>query len=286
MGEPIAERLRAAGYPLAVSNRTMARAAALVDAGATLLAGPADALDEADVCVTMLADDGALVAVVCGPQGILTGARRGTTLIDMSTVSVGASKRVAGEAAAAGVRYLRAPVSGNPSVVRAGASTVIVSGPEGAFLDLAELLRSIGPNVFYVGDGERARVVKLALQVLIAGTAELLAEALVLIEAAEIDRATFLEVTAASAAGSPFVKYKIEPLLRDDYSATFTTEMMLKDIELILDQASSSATVLPVTRELRRLPAETAATYGDLDFMALFLQLRNVTNSPRGRFLK
>jgi 3-hydroxyisobutyrate dehydrogenase-like beta-hydroxyacid dehydrogenase len=194
-------------------------------------------------------------------------------------VSVRASKRVAGEAAAAGVRYLRAPVSGNPSVVRAGASTVIVSGPEGAFLDLAELLRSIGPNVFYVGDGERARVVKLALQVLIAGTAELLAEALVLIEAAEIDRATFLEVTAASAAGSPFVKYKIEPLLRDDYSATFTTEMMLKDIELILDQASSSATVLPVTRELRRLLAETAATYGDLDFMALFLQLRNVTNS-------
>jgi 3-hydroxyisobutyrate dehydrogenase-like beta-hydroxyacid dehydrogenase len=197
----------------------------------------------------------------------------------MSTVSVGASERVAGEAAAVGVRYLRAPVSGNPSVVRAGASTVIVSGPEGAFLDLAELLRSIGPNVFYVGDGERARVVKLALQVLIAGTAELLAEALVLIEAAEIDRATFLEVAAASAAGSPFVKYKIEPLLRDDYSATFTTEMMLNDVELILDQASRSATVLPVTRELRRLLAETAATYGDLDFMSLFLQLRNVTNS-------
>jgi len=102
---------------------------------------------------------------------------------------------------------------------------------------------------------------------------------MVLIEAAEIDRATFLEVAAASAAGSPFVKYKIEPLLRDDYSATFTTEMMLNDVELILDQASRSATVLPVTRELRRLLAETAATYGDLDFMSLFLQLRNVTNS-------
>ena len=86
------------------------------------------------------------------------------------------------------------------------------------------------------------------LQVLIAGTAELLGEALVLGEAAGIDRATLLEVIDASAIASPFVGYKSEPLLRDDYSATFTTALMLKDVELVLDLAAESDLTLPFAR--------------------------------------
>ena len=102
----------------------------------------------------------------------------------MSTVSVGVSERVAERAADAGVEYLRAPVSGNPAVVRGGTLTIVVSGPEDVAAERStRCCSAIGPKVLYVGEGERARVVKLALQVLIGGTAELLGEALVLGEA-------------------------------------------------------------------------------------------------------
>jgi 3-hydroxyisobutyrate dehydrogenase-like beta-hydroxyacid dehydrogenase len=272
MGLPIAERILDAGFPLSVYNRTSAKADELAARGATVLASPADALASADVCVTMLADDGALEEIAAG---ILAAARPGTTLVDMSTVSVAASERVAERAASAGVEYLRAPVSGNPSVVRAGNLTVIVSGPDDVARRLEPLLQAIGPKVKYVGEGELARVVKLALQIMIAGTAELLGESLVLGEAAGVDRRTLLEVVGASAVGSPFVNYKTEPLLNDDYSATFTTSMMLKDIDLVLGLAGESNLSLPLTRDLRTL-LETLADrgYDDKDFMALYLQLR------------
>lgn len=279
MGLPIAERILDAGFPLAVSNRTTERAEALTRKGAKILASPKEALRQAEVCVTMLADDAALEAVVLDENGVLAGARPDTVLIDMSTVSVAVSERVARRASQAGVAYLRAPVSGNPTVVRGGTLTIMVSGPENVAGDVDLLLRTIGPKVLYVGEGERARVVKLVLQILIGGTAELLSEALVLGEAADIDRGKLLEVIVSSAIGSPFVAYKTEPLLRDDYSATFTTAMMLKDVGLVLALAGATGVVLPFTHQLRALlEAAAEGGYADMDFMALFPQLRQTSS--------
>jgi 3-hydroxyisobutyrate dehydrogenase-like beta-hydroxyacid dehydrogenase len=275
MGEALAERVLDAGYPLAVFNRTVERTVPLAARGATVLRSAADGPANADVCITMVADDAALEAVALGAHGVLARPAPGTVLIDMSTVSVGVSERVAERAAEIGVEYLRAPVSGNPGVVRGGTLTIIVSGPEQVALELDPLLRALGPKVLYVGERERARVAKLVLQVLVGGTAELLGEALVLGESAGIDRARLLEVIGASAVGSPFVAYKSEPLLRDDYSATFTTEMMLKDIDLVLDLARESDLRLPFARQLRELLESAAAGgYGDVDFIALYAQLR------------
>ncbi len=275
MGEAIAERILDAGFPLSVFNRTAARAEPLAARGAAVLGSQADALARADVCVTMLADDGAVEAVLLGEGGVLAGARPGTTLVEMSTVSVAASERVAEAAAAAGVEYLRAPVSGNPTVVRGGTLTIVVSGPEHVAADLDPLLRAIGAKVLYVGEGERARVVKLAFQVLVAGTAELLGEALVLGEAAGVDRAKLLEAIGASAVGSPFVAYKSPPLLEDDYSATFTTALMQKDVDLVLELAEEYGITLPFARHVRMLLEATAAAgYADADFMALYAHLR------------
>jgi 3-hydroxyisobutyrate dehydrogenase-like beta-hydroxyacid dehydrogenase len=275
MGLPIAERVLHGGFPLAVFNRNAEKAAPLVERGAKLLASPADALREADICLTVLADDAAFESVVLGDDGILAGARPGTVLIDMSTVSVEVSDRVAGAASGAGVGYLRAPVSGNPTVVRGGTLTMIVSGPGDLAARVEPLLRAIGPTVLYVGDGERARVVKLVLQILIGGTAELLGEALVLGESAGVDREKLLEVIGASVVGSRFVDYKTEPLLHDDYSATFTTSLMLKDVGLVLDLAAEQEVVLPFAEQLSTL-LESAVErgYGDQDFIALFRQLR------------
>jgi 3-hydroxyisobutyrate dehydrogenase-like beta-hydroxyacid dehydrogenase len=275
MGEPIAERLLDAGFRLSVWNRSAGKAVPLVERGATELGSPADALREADVCLTVLADDAALESVVLGDDGLLAGARAGTTLVDMSTVSVAVSERVAKRTADTGVRYLRAPVSGNPTVVRSGNLTIMVSGPEDLARQLDSLLHAIGPTVLYVGEEEQARVVKLVLQILIGGTAELLGEALVLGEAAGVERTKLLEAIGASAVGSPFVAYKTEPLVQDDYSATFTTNLMLKDVGLVLALAAEREVELPFAEHLSTL-LESAVEhgYGDQDFIALFRRLQ------------
>jgi 3-hydroxyisobutyrate dehydrogenase-like beta-hydroxyacid dehydrogenase len=105
-----------------------------------------------------------------------------------------------------------------------------------------------------------------------------MSEALVLGEAAGVSRAALLEVMASSAAGAPFVKYKTEPLLRDDFSATFTTALMEKDIDLVLDEAGQAGLELPLAREMKtRLRAAIDAGYADDDFIALFLHLRSAS---------
>jgi 3-hydroxyisobutyrate dehydrogenase-like beta-hydroxyacid dehydrogenase len=272
MGAPIARRLLDAGHAVSVWNRTPERAAGLADAGAAVLAAPGEAWEAADVCITMVLDDKALLEVagaLCAAGG------EGRVLVDMSTVSPGASRTVAEAAAAAGVGYLRAPVSGNPSVVEAGNLGIMVSGDEEVFRRLEGLLRDIGPNVFYVGDGEGARVLKLALNLMIAGTAQLIVEALVLGEANGLDRATMLEVMGASAAGSPFVKYKSAGLVQDDYTATFTGYAMLKDLTMALAAAQESSVPLPVTATVQQLVEGCIGSgWGDLDLMTLLPRLR------------
>ena len=137
------------------------------------------------------------------------------------------------------------------------------------------MLLAIGPTIHHVGEGEQARVVKLAINLMIGVLAEAISEALVLAEAAGVGRATLLEVMSTSAAGAPFVKYKTDALVRDDYSATFTTALMEKDIDLVLDAADEAGVELPLALEMKeQLRAAIEAGYGDDDFIALFQHLR------------
>lgn len=273
MGTAIAERLLAGGYELAVYNRSPEKAEPLRGAGAAMFETAGALAEAVDLVLTSLADDAALESVAAA---IAAAARPATLLVDLSTVSPGASARVAALADEASLLYLRAPVSGNPSVVPAGNLTFIASGPREAFERAEPTLLAIGRTVHKVGDGEQARVVKLAINLVIAGLAELMAEALVLAEASGVTRAALLETMGDSAAGAPFVKYKTEPLLRDDYSATFTTRLMEKDVDLVLEEAASAGVSLPLAVEMKGLVhAAIEAGYGDQDFMALFLRLRD-----------
>jgi 3-hydroxyisobutyrate dehydrogenase-like beta-hydroxyacid dehydrogenase len=273
MGTAIAERLLAAGYELSVHNRSPEKAESLRAGGATVFAAARELAGAADTVLTSLADDDALEGVAAE---VASAARPGTLLVDFSTVSPAASARVAAVAEGASLLYLRAPVSGNPSVVRAGNLTFITSGPPEALERAESTLLAIGRTIHDVGEGEQARVVKLAINLVIGGLAELMAEALVLSETSGVSRAALLETMGDSAAGAPFVKYKTEPLLRDDYAATFTTRLMEKDIDLVLAEAASAGVLLPLGSELKkRLRAAVDAGYGDDDLMALFPYLRD-----------
>ncbi len=169
----------------------------------------------------------------------------------MSTIDVAASARIAERAAAAGLDYLRAPVSGNPVVVAAGNLTIVASGPAPALERVRPLLGAIGPNIFHVGEGEQARVMKLVLNLMIAATNQMLSEALATGEANGLGREQMLEVMGASAVGSPFVKYKAGPLLADDYSPTFSTELLAKDLGLVVECAGEAGVPVPATEATR-----------------------------------
>ena len=275
MGTAIAERLLDAGYPLVVHNRTRAKAEPLEDRGAEVAETPAELVGHADVIITSLPDDAAFKAVA---EQVVAAASPGTVLVDVSTVSPEVSARIASLALSAGVEYLRAPVSGNPTVVRAGNLSFIVSGDSETLERTEPVLRAIGPTITHVGEAEQARVVKLAINLMIAVLAQVISEALVLGEASGVSREALLEVMGSSAAGAPFVKYKTEPLLRDDFSATFTTALMEKDIDLVLDAAADAGVELPLAGEMKtHLHAAIEAGYGDSDFIALFLHLRGLS---------
>ena len=275
MGTAIAERLLDGGYELIVSNRTPGKSEALEARGATVAPSPEGLAAQVEVVLTSLADDGAFEAVA---TRVVDAARPGAVLVDVSTVSVDSSARVAAHAEERSVRYLRAPVSGNPAVVRAGNLTFIVSGDRATLDEIEPVLLAIGPTIHYVGEDERARVVKLAINLMIAVLAQAMSEALVFGERAGVSRAALLEVMGSSAVGAPFVKYKTDPLLRDDYSATFTTALMEKDIDLVLDAADDGGVELPLALEMQRqLRAASEAGYADDDFIALFQHLRRAS---------
>lgn len=277
MGTAFAERLLDAGYGLVVMNRTPAKAAPLEARGAAVARSYADLVESVDVVLTSLADDAALDEVAAA---LLAVAEPDTVLVDTSTVSPAASARVSSRAEAASVSYARAPVSGNPTVVRAGNLSFIVSGPSETLDRVEPILVAIGPTVYRVGDAEEARVVKLAINLMIGGLAQLMAEALVLGESSGVSRAALLEVMGGSAAGAPFVRYKTGALLEDDYSATFTTALMGKDLDLILDAAGDAGVELPVTTRLQAIVrAAIEAGYADDDFMALFPFLASASRS-------
>jgi len=277
MGAAMARRLEDAGFELTVYNRSPTPAQEFAARGVRVAATPAEAAAGADVVLTMLSDGAAVEAVVLGEDGVLAGdGPFPSILADMSTIDVASSRRIAERAAAAGVRYLRAPVSGNPVAVQAGNLSIIVSGDVGALEDARAVLEAIGPTVYLIGDAEQARVMKLGLAIMIAASAQMLAEALALGEAHGLDRAQMLEIIRSSAHGSPFIAYKSGPLVSDDYESTFTARLMDKDLELIRACADEVGVPVPLAMLVQELVQDCIELgMGDLDFMALLPRLEH-----------
>ena len=275
MGQALAGRLLDQGWSVLIWNRSPKDYSALEARGAVRLNDFHDLWDRANIVITFLADDDALAGVCLGDGGVLRSGSDGRVLIDMSTVSPRISSEIAASAEAVAVDYLRSPVSGNPAVLSAGNITLIVSGPRATFDRVAALLQSIGPTVLYVGDAEQSRTLKLAINAGLAITAELMAELIVLGENNGIDRSILLHALGESVMGSPFVRYKTPGLIDHDYSATFTTNLLIKDLELALDVAHGADLTLPVIELVNSLTHLTSANgYGEIDFMSLLPNLQ------------
>ena len=270
MGSPMIARLLDAGHEVCVWNRTREKAEPLADRGAVIVDTPA-ALAECEIVFTMVAGSEDFKAVTIGPDGVLgvSGAAP-SILIDSSTVSAAASRAVRERADAVGTALLAAPVSGNPKVVRAGRLTLVVSGPADAWESARDVLEALGRGATYVGEGDRARLVKICHNLALGICAQTLAEITVLAEKGGISRTDFLSFFNDSVMGSTFSRYKTPALVSLDYTPTFTTELLLKDFDLGLDAASELGASVPVVEHVRALIAAMIEEgWSGVDFAAM-----------------
>lgn len=255
MGLPLAGHLARAGHVLTVADSSAARCALAADAGLTV----ADGLAQAEMVFSSLPHDAALRAV--GAE-VARCAARGTVFVDTSTVSQAVSAEIAALCAAAGIDHVRTTVSGNNAMAEAAQLTVLASGPRAAYERALPLLRSFGPNQFWLGEAEQARLMKLVVNLMIAQTSAMLAEALTLGSKGGIAWTDLWAVLGASAVASPILKAKSVQLVQRDFTPTFTVEQMRKDVGLILDAgraAQAPLAGLALTAQL----LQAAAAHGD-----------------------
>jgi len=257
MGLPMSVLVAKAGYAVTAFDQSAARLAAAREQGVSVATSPTDAVSNRAVVITSLPDDAALRAVMLGPTGLIAAMAPESTLIETSTVSVAASGEVDAATQARGVAYLRAPVSGNASIVHTGALTCFVSGPKDAFESAKPLFASFTRAQTYLGLSEEARYAKLTVNLMIAVSAAMMAESLALARKGGIAWQDILKVLDDSAVASPMVKYKTAPLRARDFESTFSCRQMAKDLDLIL--GAGHAVGVPL-----QLAAQVRETYGSL----------------------
>lgn len=243
MGLPMATHIARGGHAVTVADVDEARLALAREAG-LVVARDAEGVAAADLVLSSLPDDAALLAV---GELVARCARSGTVFVDTSTVSPEASARAARRCEERGVRPLRATVSGNNHMAQAAQLTVMASGPRDAYDEALPVLRLLGPSQFWLGEGEQARVMKLVVNLMIAQTAAMLAEALALGRRGGLAWRDLWQVLAASAVASPILKAKSGPLAARDFTPTFTVQQMIKDVGLILEAAAAAHVPIPQT---------------------------------------
>lgn len=269
MGLPIAGRLvdngvRVTGYDPSQARMQLAQQAGLQTAGSA-----AEAVRDHAVVFTSLPDDAALRAVVLGADGLLGLLPPGVVLIETSTVSAELSAEVGVAAAAAGVAYLRAPVSGNAAIAHTGALTCFVSGPRDAFDAVQPVLATFTRAQTYLGVAEEARFAKLAVNLMIAVSAAMMAESLALARKGGISWPDILKVLDDSAVASPMVKYKTPPLAQRNFNSTFSCRQMAKDLDLIIGAGHHVGVPLQLAAQVREIYGSLVAQGdGESDFIA------------------
>jgi 3-hydroxyisobutyrate dehydrogenase len=217
----------------------------------------------------MVADDAALEAMALGEDGVIENAKSGSTFIDMSTVSPELSVKIAEAAASKGINYMRAPVNGTVMQAEASTLVILISGPEAIFDEHKDIFETMGDKIFYIGDEEQARYLKLSINMMVGLTSFMMAEALALGEAGGLDWDRMIEVIKNSAVGSPVIHYKEEMLKKRDFTAAFSNKQMAKDFDLMLAAGRSGNVPLTMTALGRQnLSAMISTGRGEQDFFA------------------
>ena len=278
MGAAMACRVAAAGHPLTVWNRTRATAETVAtQLGDVTVAGTArEAATAADVVIVSLADDAAVLATYRGEHGLAAGLGGGTVVADTSTVAPETVRALEGDVRTAGARLVDTPVSGSVSSVEGGTILVMAGGDADAVERAQPALDSFAQRIILLGPLGSGSTMKLAVNAMVFGLNQTLAEALVLAEKAGVDRDLAYEVFANSAVAAPFVGYKRAAYLHPESAAVaFALDLVAKDLDLAATLASGVGAPIPQLETNRRVVGEAIdAGLGDADLSAIASHLR------------
>ena len=270
MGGPMAANLAAAGFDVVGHNRSPDPVRRLEERGGRGADSVAAAVAEAEVVVTMLPDSPDVEAVALGDDGIYARARPGTLHLDMSTIRPDVARRLAAAGAERGLRVLDAPVSGGEQGAIDATLSIMVGGDRGDVDDARPVLEAVGKTVVHVGPAGAGQTVKAANQLIVAGTLELVAEAIVFLEASGVDTRAAVEVLAGGLAGSAVLERKAPAMLRRDFTPGFRVELHHKDMGIVTAAAREAGAVIPLGAAVAQLLASLQASGdGGLDHSAL-----------------
>lgn len=279
MGRPMALNLVNAGYPLAVYARRPETTQPLADAGAKVYPTPAELAAQTDVIITMVADTPDVEAVILGEHGIARGARRGSIVIDMSTISPAATRKLVEDLATHGIDMLDAPVSGGEQGAIDGSLSIMVGGKPKVFARMRPVFECLGKNIVHVGPAGAGQVAKACNQILVAQTIAAVAEALVLARAAGADPVRVREALLGGFAYSKILENHGLRALEKNFRPGFKTRLHHKDIHIALNTAAESGVKLRGAEQAAQyLDALVAEGSGELDSAAIAIIVERLSS--------
>lgn len=253
MGGPMALNVLQAGYPLTVWNRTASKAEPLLAEGAVWADSPTEVARRSEVVITIVSDTPNVEEVILGPQGVIHGARPGSVVIDMSTISPHATQRIAARLAEKGVEMLDAPVSGGDIGAQEGTLSIMVGGKPEVFEQCLPIFRSMGRRITHVGPNGAGQFTKLVNQIIVVGNTLAMAEGLVFAAKAGLDLEKVLEAVSAGAAGSWMLSNRGPQIIHGDFRPGFTVRLQQKDVRLVLEAAREMGVPVPGTALIHEL---------------------------------
>jgi 3-hydroxyisobutyrate dehydrogenase len=270
MGSRMAARLVAAGHDVVVYDRVREATRALEQRGATVATSAKQLAAGVDIVFSSVTDDAALEQVMFGSDGVLAGARLGTIVIDMSTVSPGVSRRLHEAGGSRGVPVLDAPVSGSTVQAEQGQLVIFVGGEEDTYQWCQPILTVLGSKALYLGPSGAGTTMKLCANTLLGLGVQALAEAIALGVKGGLQRERLLQVLGETAVVSPSQKSKLENARTNEYPAAFPLRLMVKDFALIMQTATELSVQMPAAAAAAQVAAaehaRQLAAHRDEDF--------------------
>ena len=274
MGQPIARRLLESGFKLAAYDRNSSKAEELIEYRGTVALSLAELASSCDVVLSCLPSDKAVLSVYRGPEGIFANARRGSLVIDLSTVYPETSLELARLGSEHGVEVLDVTISGSTPAAEKGLLTLFGGGTKESFDSAASIFRVIAQKWFYLGSNGSGATMKLVVNALLGIGMQAIAEAVALGEKAGLNRTRLLDVLSQTAVVAPAHVGKLERAIKSDYSPQFPIRLMNKDFGLILNLAAAVGARMPATGAAFEINArQSDEGTAEQDFSAVILQM-------------
>jgi 3-hydroxyisobutyrate dehydrogenase len=274
MGAPMARNLLRAGFDVTVHNRTREREEPLVQAGAHRAATPADAASDADVVVVIVSDTPDVEEVLFSEAGVASGARAGTVVVDMSTISPESTKTFGAKLAERQIGLVDAPVSGGSEGAEKGTLTIMCGGEAAGVERVRPVLEAMGSKITHIGPLGSGQLTKAVNQVIIAGTFLAVAEGMVLAMKSGLDTDKVLEALSAGMARSAVLEMRANNMISDTYPLGFKLALHLKDLGIALDAAEKAGAKLGLAEMVREIEERLVGEHGEDDLSALAVEVR------------